>query len=25
MDSNIKALNVKKFKDTGMDLDVGRH
>lgn len=25
IDSNIKALIVKKFKDTGMDLDVGRH
>ena len=25
MDSNIKALLVKKFKDADMDLDVGRH
>ena len=25
MDSNIKALIVKKFKDTEMDLNVGRH
>ena len=25
MDSNIKALIVKKFKDAEMDLDVGRH
>jgi hypothetical protein len=25
MDSNVKALIVKKFKDAEMDLDVGRH
>ena len=25
MDSNIKALIVKKFKDSEMDLEVGRH
>ena len=25
MDSNVKALIVKKFKDVEMDLDVGRH
>jgi hypothetical protein len=25
MDSSIKALIVKKFKDAGLDLDVGRH
>jgi hypothetical protein len=25
MDSNIRALIVKKFKDAEMDLDVGRH
>ena len=25
MDSSIKALIVKKFKDAGRDLDVGRH
>jgi hypothetical protein len=25
MDSTLKALIVKKFKDAGMDLDVGRH
>lgn len=25
MDSNVKALIVKKFKDSAMDLDVGRH